>query len=181
MSQIVFTDQELNSNDGMLTSIWGPPLWHSLHTISFNYPVNPTAEQKRQYRDFVMSLQNILPCGACRKNLPKNLAVVPLTDYALRNRKNFSRWMYRLHEQVNTMLGKVSGLRYEDVAQRYENFRARCRPTQDVPAPTVKATENGCIEPVTGVKSRCVLSIVPKDTECPSFIMDQQCYQQRIR
>ena len=28
----------------MLTSVWGPSLWHSLHTISFNYPVKPTKE-----------------------------------------------------------------------------------------------------------------------------------------
>ena len=25
------------SGDGMLTSVWGPSLWHYLHTMSFNY------------------------------------------------------------------------------------------------------------------------------------------------
>ena len=30
----------------MLTSVWGPPMWHALHTISFNYPVNPSLQQK---------------------------------------------------------------------------------------------------------------------------------------
>lgn len=173
----VFTSAELDSNDGMLTTVWGPALWHSLHTISFNYPVRPTAEQKRHYRDFIMSLQNVLPCGACRKNLSKNLSAVPLTDYALSSRRTFSRWMYRLHEQVNTMLGKQSGLTYEDVAQRYENFRARCRPSETIPA----AKENGCVEPVTGIKSRCVISIIPKDIEYPTFVMDEECYQQRAR
>ena len=122
MSENVFTDQELNSNDGMLTSVWGPALWHSLHTISFNYPVNPTKEQKEEYYNFIMSLKSVLPCGACRRNLVKNLEEVPLTNYALQNRKNFSRWMYRLHKQINKMLGKRSGLTYNDVAQRYENF-----------------------------------------------------------
>jgi len=28
-----------NSDEGMLTKVWGPPLWHVLHTISFNYKV----------------------------------------------------------------------------------------------------------------------------------------------
>ena len=51
----------------MVTNVWGPSLWHVLHTISFNYPVNPTEEQKQQYKDFVLSLGNVLPCGACRK------------------------------------------------------------------------------------------------------------------
>ena len=38
----IFSHDEFNSPDGMLTSVWGPSLWHSLHTISFNYPNNPT-------------------------------------------------------------------------------------------------------------------------------------------
>jgi hypothetical protein len=184
----VFTDEELDSNDGMLTSIWGPPLWHVLHTISFNYPKHPTAEQKRHYREFINNLQHILPCGKCRTNLPNNLKVVPLTDYALRSRRQFSRWMYRLHEQINTMLGKTSGLSYEDVAQRYENFRARCI---EAPKPetmpickyrqgeSASAMEAGCVVPITGIRSKCIVSIVPKEVEYPSFIMDDACYMSR--
>lgn len=178
----VFTEKELNSNDGMLTSVWGPALWHTLHTISFNYPVSPTPEQKQQYRDFVMSLRNVLPCGACRKNLKSNLEKCPLNAHALKDRKSFSRWMYRLHEQVNTMLGKKSGLSYEDVAQRYENFRARCRPggAPTIPKYHKPKIESGCVEPVTGMKSKCIISIVPQAIEYPSFVMDDKCYQKRV-
>ena len=43
----VFTKEDYKSGDGMLTSVWGPPMWHFLHTMSFNYPVNPTAEDKK--------------------------------------------------------------------------------------------------------------------------------------
>lgn len=173
----IFTDQELNSNDGMLTSVWGPALWHTLHTISFNYPVNPTKEQRQHYMEFITSLGNVLPCGACRKNLVSNLAKCPLTLFALKNRKNFSRWMYRLHEHVNIMLGKKSKLSYEEVAQRYENFRARCKPRETSSSP--QKIESGCVEPVTGVKSRCVISIVPHQINYPTFVMDKNCYQRR--
>ena len=169
----VFTDNDFNSNDGMLTTVWGPALWHSLHTISFNYPVNPTKKQKDDYRYFILSLQNVLPCGACRTNLTKNLAECPLTDYAMTNRKTFSRWMWRLHEKVNTMLGKKSGLSYEAVAERYENFRARCLDAPD------KGIEKGCVEPLTGIKSKCVISIVPKNTDCATFMMDTSCQVKR--
>ena len=41
----------------MLTSVWGPSLWHALHCISFNYPVSPTQEEKTRYMDFIKSLQ----------------------------------------------------------------------------------------------------------------------------
>ena len=56
-----FTKEDYNSQDGMLTSVWGPSLWHSLHAISFNYPVNPTQKQKNEYLSFFKSLKNILP------------------------------------------------------------------------------------------------------------------------
>lgn len=167
-----FTEQEYNSGDGMLTYVWGPALWHYLHTMSFNYPVNPTLEHKKNYRTMVESLQYTLPCGACRENLKKNLVQCPLTSYALTNRNTFSRWMYRLHEQVNNMLGKRSGLTYEMVRDRYEHFRARCNKE--------KLVEKGCTEPVMGVKSKCVITIVPKDVECETFNVHQACLSKRL-
>ena len=47
-----FNDNDYNSGEGMLTSVWGPSMWHTLHTISFNYPVNPTEEDKKNYKIF---------------------------------------------------------------------------------------------------------------------------------
>ena len=55
----VFKKGDFYSGDGFLTTVWGPTFWHTLHTISFNYPVNPTDEQKQQYRDYILSLQHI--------------------------------------------------------------------------------------------------------------------------
>lgn len=166
----VFTQEDFNSNDGMMTYVWGPALWHTLHTMSFNYPVNPTPEQRKHYKEFVFSLQNVLPCGACRENLKKNLEKVPLTASALRNRRSFSHWMYRLHEEVNTMLGKKSGLTYEDVRDRYENFRARCGSVKKA-----GAKEKGCVEPLVGIKSKCVINIIPKANRRKTFTMDKKC------
>ena len=40
-SKPVFNKDDYNSSDGMLTYVWGPSMWHTLHTISFNYPVKP--------------------------------------------------------------------------------------------------------------------------------------------
>ena len=60
----------------MLTSVWGPSMWHSLHTISFNYPVKPTQQQQNKYYRFFMSLTDVLPCKYCRQNLPKNMKAV---------------------------------------------------------------------------------------------------------
>ena len=49
----VFKKEHFDSGDGMLTLIWGPPLWHTLHTISFNYPVKPNKDDKDNYYVFL--------------------------------------------------------------------------------------------------------------------------------
>ena len=68
----VYSEDDYHSNDGMLTGVWGPAMWHYLHTMSFNYPVNPPKEDKKHYRDFVVNLQYTLPCKYCRMNLKTN-------------------------------------------------------------------------------------------------------------
>ena len=67
-------------------------------------------EQKQQYRDYILSLQNILPCGACRANLKTNLKHLPLKMSVMKSRDTFSRYIYNLHEMVNKMLKKKSNL-----------------------------------------------------------------------
>ena len=121
-----FKKRDYDSGDGMLTSVWGPGMWHFLHTMSFNYPVAPTQQQQHQYQTFIIGLQHILPCKYCRINLRNNFKTFPLQMCHMKNRDTFSRYVYRLHEIVNKMLGKRSGLTYCDVRERYEHFRSRC-------------------------------------------------------
>ena len=44
----VFSKKDFNDGDGMLVSVWGPAQWHFLHTMSFNYPVKPTLDDKKR-------------------------------------------------------------------------------------------------------------------------------------
>jgi hypothetical protein len=185
----VFKKKDFHSGDGFVTSTWGPPLWHALHTMSFNYPVNPTIEDKHHYRDFILSLQNVLPCGACRKNLKNNFKQMPITMSDMSNRDTFSRYIYNLHELVNRMLKKSSGLSYCDVRERYEHFRARC--VEEKPKvftlEQLKNTQNkgknnvekGCTEPLYGKKSKCILKIVPQGDKGESLQIDRKCIKTR--
>lgn len=188
----VFTESDYNSGDGMLTSVWGPSMWHYLHTMSFNYPVLPTEKQRKQYRDFIVLLQHVLPCKYCRINLTNNLKELPITNETMESRATFSKYVYELHELVNTMLKKKSGLSYEDVRERYENFRARC--VQEKPKifkfiktrttktkkhgkgkEKEKGKEKGCTEPLYGKKSKCIIKIVPQEDKAQTFQMDKKC------
>ena len=82
-NKYTFSDNDYLSGDGMMTTIWGPPLWHVLHTISFNYPINPNKEQKINYYNFYNNLKNILPCKYCRDNLSNNLKLLPNIKFVL--------------------------------------------------------------------------------------------------
>ena len=185
----VYTKKDFASGDGMLTSVWGPSLWHYLHTMSFNYPNKPTADDKKNYKKFVFSLKHVLPCKYCRMNLKKNLKELPLREKDLKNRANFSLWMYKLHEHINKMLGKKSGLTYKQVRERYEHFRARCTIDINDAKKIVKIVkkkktrknkkEKGCVEPLYGKKSKCVIKIVPKEKKVPTFQMDDKCKKKR--
>jgi hypothetical protein len=180
----VFSKEDYNSGDGMLVTIWGPAMWHYLHTMSFNYPVEPTSENKKHYRDFVLNLKNVLPCKYCRINLANNFKKKPLQMCDMANRETFSRYIYELHETINRMLGKKSHLTYCDVRERYEHFRSRC--TEEKPkiftfkkTATRKKKEKGCTEPLYGKKSKCVINIVPQEDKTATFNMDKKCIKTR--
>lgn len=179
-----YTRKNYNSGDGMLTSVWGPSLWHYLHVMSFNYPVKPTKQEKKHYKNFILNLRHVMPCKYCRINLRKNLKAHPLRQCDLKNRDTFSKWVYGLHEHVNKMLGKKSGLTFCEVRDRYENFRSRCT-EKEIKKKIIKINkktrkkEKGCTEPFYGKKSKCIIKIVPKDMKGNTFQMDKKCIKIR--
>lgn len=185
MSSKTFKKKDYLSSDGMLTSVWGPSMWHYLHIMSFNYPIKPRNIDKIKYRNFILNLQYTLPCKYCRINLKNNLKTLPLTMKCMESRDTFSRYIYRLHEIINKMLKKKSGLSYYDVRERYEHFRSRC--TQDETQMRVfnfnktakNKHESGCTTPLYGKKSKCIIKIVPKEKKCKTFQIDKKCIKTR--
>ena len=168
-----YSEKEYKSGEGMLTTVWGPSLWHFLHTMSFNYPIEPTLEQKKHYMSYILQMKHILPCKYCRINLKKNFKEVPLKMSSMKNRDTFSRYMYDLHEHVNKMLCKKASITYEEVKERYEHFRARC---------TVKKVKKGCTESLyKGEKAKCIIKIVPQSKKCNTFQMNKSCKKKLIK
>jgi hypothetical protein len=182
----IFSKKHYLSGDGMLTGIWGPNLWHYLHTISFNYPNKPTPQDKKYYKQFVLNLQHTLPCKYCRINLKNNFKVLPLSSCFLKDRTHFSRYIYNLHELVNKMLNKKSGLTYTEVRDRYEHFRSRCNKKNKTDKDKLSKTsirkstkknkkEKGCVDPLYGKKSKCIINIVPQYQKGKTLKIDNKC------
>jgi hypothetical protein len=131
---------------------------------------NETQEQKKHYKDFIYNLRFVLPCKYCRINLINNLKEHPITNDDLKNRDTFSHYIYNLHNTINKMLNKKIKISYEEVRDKYEHFRARCNDTDNTNKNKMKKIsldknmhKKGCTIPLTGVKSKCVLRIVPKE------------------
>ena len=179
----VYTKKDYESGDGMLTSVWGPSMWHYLHTMSFNYPVHPSSEEKKHYYGFMKKLVYVLPCKYCRINLKTNYKNLPLRKCDMKNRESFSKYVYHLHELVNKMLKKKSGLSYCQVRDRYENFRARCTQKKPLLFKVKKRgtqKEKGCTIPLYGKKAKGIIKIVPQESKCKSFQMNKQCEKKLV-
>ena len=87
----------------MEPEIWGPNAWLFLHTVTFNYPKNPTVIDRNNYYDFFNSLQNVLPCQKCQEHYKLNLQKSPIQ---LQSRRHLVQWLINMHNAVNIKNGK---------------------------------------------------------------------------
>ena len=103
----------------MNQNIWGSHLWFSLHTITFTYPLIPSLEDKQQFKNFFISLKDVIPCSICQKNYKRHLKEFPIENH-LNNRKDLVIWLIDVHNMVNSEIGKKV-MSYETVIKKYEN------------------------------------------------------------
>jgi hypothetical protein len=124
---------EENKNNGMVTRFWGPCAWFFLHCITFNFPINPTEEDKINYYNFFFALQYVLPCKSCRINYSNNIKEPDtiLTIDTFNNRETVKRWLYNLHNKVNNLTNKQYSYTYTDMNNEYEKYRAMCSNKND--------------------------------------------------
>lgn len=117
-----------NINNGLMTKIWGPHIWFAIHSIAFGYPVNPTTEQKEQYKIFLTYLGFVLPCLFCRESYQFFIkdGDTKLTDDVFENRTTVTNWAFKIHNRVNKKLGVDYGTTYEELCEKFEKFRAKC-------------------------------------------------------
>ena len=102
----------------MEPNIWGPAGWTFLHSITFQYPEDPTDIDKRKYYTFFNSLKNVLPCPTCREHYETNFEKIQIR---LNNRKELIEWLIDIHNEVNRSTGKRE-YSYDEVYKIYNNM-----------------------------------------------------------
>jgi len=102
----------------MEPNIWGPAGWTFLHSITFQYPEDPTDIDKRKYYTFFNSLKNVIPCPTCREHYETNFEKIQIR---LNNRQELIEWLIDIHNEVNSSSGKKE-YSYDEVYQLYNNM-----------------------------------------------------------
>ena len=102
----------------MNPNIWGPQLWFSLHIITFNYPNNPTNNDKLNYKNFFNSLANVIPCTYCKHNFKIHMKKLPLIN-ALQNKNTLIKWLFDIHNLTNKHLNKKI-FSYQEFMNKYK-------------------------------------------------------------
>jgi len=113
----------------MDTRFWGPDGWKLLHSIAYNYPSNPSIKNKSIVKNFFNTLPYVLPCVYCRNSLVKYFKELPVEN-ALDNRNSLFKWLYNIHNKVNSKLRKQKLNKKKDpsfnqIRNFYKNYTSK--------------------------------------------------------
>ncbi len=89
-----------------------------LHTITINYPENPSKEEKEIYRKFFNLLGDVLPCEKCKAHYKENIKEYPIN---LESREEITKWLFDIHNIVNNKNNKEN-YDYDDFILKYTNL-----------------------------------------------------------
>ena len=105
-------------------NFWGHPTWVSLHSITFNYPVTPTSEDKTKMYNYFKQVSAVLPCSSCAKSFELYFNYIPITEY-LDDVYGLTFWLYTMHFIVNKKL-KKKNMNFSSVVKMYLAQKTNC-------------------------------------------------------
>lgn len=83
--------------------VWGPGAWLFLHSITLNYPHDPTPRDKENIVSLFTMVGKNLPCFYCRENYLRHLKEYPIQT---NSKIELVNWLIDVHNDVNKELGK---------------------------------------------------------------------------
>ena len=89
----------------MNPSVWAPPFWFTLHTLSMTYPLHPNTVTKKKYYELIANIPLFLPHRNIGNQFAKLLDEYPVEPY-LSSRFSFMKWVHFIHNKMNVYLGK---------------------------------------------------------------------------
>ena len=96
-------------------NIWGSHAWLFLHTITLNYPDNPTKFDMDNYKKFFENLGEVIPCEVCKAHYKKNIKMYPIQ---LESKEALAKWLHHIHNLVNIKNDKPE-YSYDQFIEKY--------------------------------------------------------------
>ncbi|WPH00296.1 ERV/ALR sulfhydryl oxidase domain-containing protein [Acrodontium crateriforme] len=84
----------------------GRSTWTLLHSMTANYPEQPTVTQQTETKQFIGLFSKMYPCWVCADDF--RTWMKQGNEPRVSNREEFGRWMCEAHNAVNEKLGKKS-------------------------------------------------------------------------
>jgi len=133
-------------------AFWGRHTWIYLHTLTFNYPSNPTIKDKKKYYNHFNNLGDMLPCPTCATSYKIFFKYIPIIEF-LDDIHGITFWLFIIHFLVNKKLSKNNISFYDTVKIYYPN-KASC------PTPSSTLTNNGkcTAKPLTNLNTDEIFS-----------------------
>jgi len=87
---------------------WGPHYWRTIFSMGASYPENPDSNFIRIVKNYMLSLQILLPCQSCRVSYIEYGTQID-TDLENNNnyssKDNFVEFIYKIRNKINEKLG----------------------------------------------------------------------------
>lgn len=135
----------------MNPQVWGPSFWFVMHTVSLNYPDDPSYTDRRTHYDFYHIIRDVLPCVMCRQHYTELLEQFPVQPF-LDSKTSLVSWVVMIHNQVNKRLDKPM-IDREEMLANYQQVYARgsfCDPA----CPAASKEDGGGGETLAGHTAR---------------------------
>ncbi len=105
-------------------NIWGPKAWHLLHSFSLHHNQNEIwdKEKKHGFYLFYKTFVYLIPCKICQLHYKNMFEIFEPLDEKNISPKTLPKWIWKLHNRVNSRLGKKE-LTYEEGLKAQENLK----------------------------------------------------------
>ncbi len=111
-------------------AIWGPLLWRILHILAEQLgktkPALIQTDEVQKWIQMMRAVEQTMPCALCRGHYKEWLSKHPLNELALLRGKAFReearKYVWQLHENVNTSRSVSSGIPLEKCEELYGSW-----------------------------------------------------------
>ena len=136
---------------------WDAAFWLFVHCVAFNYPPEPTVEQRIQYRQFFACIFATTPADAEWSRRLRTIALEPASEWAIdarhfANRHTLSKWVYDVHRvHVIDFRHALPLPKWEAFRISYEQYRAHC-------TAGTSHSHGGCLTSTSGSPAKCIIA-----------------------